>query len=112
MVKSAGFRRMFLLATVCALVAAPMLLLAWLLNHPRQNAEILVPHDHFVIVSNVALLAFGVGAVVLRSALQLGHTRSLLLSMGFLALAGLFSIHGLTTPGIMVPGHPDDYGNS
>ena len=76
------------------LLAAPLIGLAWLLGHPRQNLEVMVPRDHFVIVTNVALLALAVAAVILRSALQLGHARGLLLSAGFLILAGLFSIHG------------------
>ena len=95
-----------------ALVAAPLLGLYWLLGHPRQNLEILVPRDHFVIVTNVAVVSLAVAAIILRSAVQFSQARPLLLAMGFLGLAGLFSIHGLTTPGIIVPGHPDDYGGS
>ncbi|MBI4212921.1 MAG: cyclic nucleotide-binding domain-containing protein [Chloroflexi bacterium] len=101
-----------LLGAGLALVAVPLFGLYWLLGHPRQNLEILIPRDHFVIVTNVALLSLAVAAIVLRSAMLLRQARPLLLSMGFLSLAGLFSIHGLTTPGIIVQGHPDDYGGS
>ena len=83
-------------------VAAALLLLATLLAVPSLNVEIEVPVQHFFVVSAVALLAFLVALMLAVSAAQLQHYKLLLLGIGFMAMGGLFTVHGLATPGILV----------
>jgi len=96
--------------TVFALT--PLGILAWLLTHPRQNLEVLVPRDHFMIVTAISLLAVFVTVLVVRSAFEIGEFRSLMLALGLMTMAGFFGVHGLTTPGILVQGSVEDYGGT
>ncbi|MBM2812522.1 MAG: adenylate/guanylate cyclase with Chase sensor [Chloroflexi bacterium] len=97
---------------VAAFALTPLGILSWLLTHPRQNFEVLVPRDHFMIVTAVSFLAVFVAVLVVRSAFQIGEFRSLLLALGLMIMAGLFGVHGLTTPGILVHGSVEDYGGT
>ena len=84
-------------------IAVALVVLAVLLAVPSIDAAIDVPVPHFYIVSAVALLAFLVAVLLALSAAQLQHYKLLLLGIGFMALAGLFSVHGLSTPGVLIP---------
>jgi putative nucleotidyltransferase with HDIG domain len=92
-----------------AAIALALLVLAGLLASPQLDASIVVPVPHFWIVSAVALLAFLVALMLAVSAVQLQHYKLLLLAIGFMAMAGFFSVHGLATPGILVR-DTDGYG--
>jgi putative nucleotidyltransferase with HDIG domain len=83
-------------------VSFSLLLLALLLAVPSINPAIAVPVPHFWVVSAVALLAFLVAFMLAVSAAQLQHYKLLLLAIGFMAMAGLFTVHGLATPGVLV----------
>ncbi|HZU75430.1 MAG TPA: HD-GYP domain-containing protein [Dehalococcoidia bacterium] len=93
-----GFHRRTALALLVALVPGAVLL--WLLQHPGQNPAVVVPTQHFLIVSTVSLVALGVAALVTIAALQIEQYRVLLLGLGFMSMAGLFAVHALSTPGI------------
>jgi class 3 adenylate cyclase len=97
---------------VAVFALAPLGLLAWLLTHPRQNTELLIPRDHFMIVTAVSLLTVFVAVLVVRSAYQVGEFRPQLLALGLMAMAGFFGVHGLTTPGMLVHGSTEDYGGT
>ena len=84
-------------------IALALVVLAGLLAFPAANLLVVIPVPHFYIVSAVSLLAFLVAVMLSVSAAQLQHYKLLLLGIGFMAMAGLFSIHGLTTPGVLVP---------
>jgi putative nucleotidyltransferase with HDIG domain len=84
-------------------IAGALLLLAGLLAIPAIDPELEVPIQHFWVVSAVALLALLVAVMLAISAAQLQHYKLLLLSVGFMALAGLFAVHGLATPGVILP---------
>ena len=86
-----------------AAVSISLLVLALLLAAPSLNRTIDVPVQHFWVVSAVAILAFLVALMLAISAAQLQHYKLLLLAIGFIAMAGLFSVHGLATPGILFP---------
>jgi HD-GYP domain-containing protein (c-di-GMP phosphodiesterase class II) len=64
---------------------------------------IVVPYQHFYIVSSVSLLAALVAGVLAVTTIQIGLYRVLFLCLGFMSMGAVFAVHGLTTPGILVP---------
>ena len=89
-------------------VAAPLVLFAYLVYTPTANVDLTSPVEHFVITTNVAVLAFFAGALVARAAVQLKQYRTLLVALGFGSIGGIFAVHGLATPGILLRGNADD----
>ncbi|HEV8229114.1 MAG TPA: adenylate/guanylate cyclase domain-containing protein [Candidatus Limnocylindria bacterium] len=87
-----------------ALVLLPTLFLLFLLRDGERNAPWFVPVEHFVITTNVSIVAALVAILAARAALQSGHYRSLLIAVGFLCMAGIFAVHGLSTPGVLQRG--------
>ncbi|HEV8655083.1 MAG TPA: adenylate/guanylate cyclase domain-containing protein [Candidatus Limnocylindria bacterium] len=83
------------------LVLSPTLALAVLLADPRRNAPVFIPVEHFVITTNVSVVALLVAIFVARAALGAGHYRSLLIAVGFFCMAGIFAVHGLSTPDVL-----------
>ena len=69
----------------------------------RGGDLIVVPYQHFYIVSTVSLLAALVAGVFAVTTVQIGLYRVLFLSLGFMSMGAIFAVHGLTTPGILVP---------
>ena len=82
----------------------PIALLGWLLADPTRNQPWLVPVEHFVVTSNVSVVAAIVALAVARAALGVGHYRTLLIALGFACLAAIFAVHGLSTPGVLQRG--------
>ncbi len=82
----------------------PTALLAFLLGNPDRNVDLNIPLEHFVITTNVSIVAAVVGLLVARSALQLRRYSSVLIALGFLCMAGIFTVHGLSTPGVLQRG--------
>jgi hypothetical protein len=64
---------------------------------------LVVPYQHFWIVSAISILATVVAAALAIATVQIGLYRVLLLCLGFMSMGALFAVHGLTTPGILVP---------
>jgi len=62
-----------------------------------------VPVQHFYIVSAVAILAALVAGALAVATIQIGLYRVLFLGLGFMSMGACFAVHGLTTPGIIVP---------
>lgn len=92
------------------LVLSPTVVLAALLADPQRNAPLVIPVEHFVITTNVSIVALLVAIFVARAALGAGHARyrSLLVAVGFLSLAGIFAVHGLSTPDVLQRGDKRD----
>ncbi len=86
------------------LVLSPTAALAALLADPERNTGLFVPVEHFVITTNVSVVALLVAIFVARAALGAGHYRSLLVAVGFLCIAGVFMVHGLSTPDVLQRG--------
>jgi len=61
----------------------PTALLAWYLSDPARNQPIDIRLEHFVITSNVSVVAALVAFLVARAALGVGHYRALLIALGF-----------------------------
>ena len=74
--------------------------------HPDIDAALQwkSPIGHVEVVTTVsalcAMVAGAVGVVVLRSP----NPRLLWLALSFLMMSGLYAVHGLTTPGVLIPG--------
>jgi HD-GYP domain-containing protein (c-di-GMP phosphodiesterase class II) len=66
---------------------------------PARDRVVMVPMEHFYIVSAAALTAMALAALVGVGSVRSGEPRTYLVAAGFLAVAGVFSVHGLTTPG-------------
>ena len=90
------------------LVLSPTVILAALLGDPARNSPVFIPVEHFVITTNVSIVALLVAIFVARAALDAGHYRSLLIAVGFLCMAGIFMVHGLSTPDVLQRGDKKD----
>ena len=82
----------------------PTALLVWYLSDPSRNRPIDVRLEHFVITTNVSVVAALVAFLVARAALGVGHYRALLVALGFACMAAIFAVHGLSTPGVLQQG--------
>jgi HD-GYP domain-containing protein (c-di-GMP phosphodiesterase class II) len=82
-----------------AVLLAPMAALAVLYENP--GLDLLWHQDavHFWVVGVTALAAAIAACVVILSAKTLRETRLLFLALAFVCIAGIFSVHGLLTPG-------------
>src|SRR5207245_2332198 len=89
---------------VMAATLLPTVLLAWYLGDPAHNHPIVIRLEHFVITSNVSVVAALVAFLVARAALGVGHYRALLIALGFASMAAIFAVHGLATPGVLEQG--------
>src|SRR5688572_16622101 len=87
--------------SVMALALLPLALFFFLLANPAYDASVNIPSHHFFIVSLISLLALALGVLTCYSAYRLNAPSVLLLSLSFLGIAGVFAIHGLTTPGML-----------
>jgi class 3 adenylate cyclase len=94
-------------------VVAPLLIVLWLTVDPTRDRSVIVPNEHFYIVTLVCLLSLLAALMVARAALHLKQFQVLLVALGFLTMAGFFGVHALHTPGVMFGGgygHADMYG--
>jgi hypothetical protein len=61
---------------------------------------------HFYIVSATSLLALVMAGFTVIAANQVRDTRVFFLSLAYLSIAGIFFVHGLSTPGFIVGNNP------
>lgn len=102
----AAGRRDPLIWFLAAIVFCPLAVLAWLLLNPASDAILRIPVQHFYIVSAVSILAFLMAGLLAAATVQTGLYRVLFLALGFMSMGGIFSVHGLTTPGVLLPAGP------
>ena len=76
------------------------------------GGTLVVPYQHFYIVSAVSIVAAVVAAALALATVQMGLYRVLFLCLGFMSLCAIFAVHGLTTPGILVPNLFMEYSGS
>src|SRR5258708_3239449 len=89
---------------VMVLAFAPSALLGFFLANPDRNLGLDVPLEHFVITTNVSVVELAVGLLVARASLQVRQYPSLLIACGFVCMAAIFTVHGLSTPGVLQRG--------
>jgi len=95
-------RRDDLLATGwLAVLLAPIAAFGALLLFPSVDPVFMHFRFHFWIVGATSLAAALTAAVVIIAAPSLRETRLLFLALAFMSIAGLFSVHGLMTPGVI-----------
>jgi HD-GYP domain-containing protein (c-di-GMP phosphodiesterase class II) len=81
-------------------ILLPLLLYAGVRLSPDPEFD--VPHGHFVVVSGVSLLAAVLAALVAWAAVHVRNLEITFLALAFMSLAGFFTVHGLSTPGVMM----------
>jgi hypothetical protein len=82
----------------------PAGIFAWLVAHPAADPTIDVPREHFFIVTTVSLLALGLAVALAVAAVQIAQYRVLFFCLGFMAMGGIFAVHAIETPGILIHG--------
>lgn len=90
----------------------PLGIFAWLRAHPAADPSLVVPLQHFEIVTAVSLLAFGLAILLAIAAVQIAQYRILFLCLGFMAMGGIFAVHGIDTPGILQVGEAGEYADA
>jgi len=70
------------------------------------------PNQHFYIVSAVSIITAMVAGALALATIQIGLYRVLFLCLGFMSLCAIFAVHGLTTPGMLVPDLFSEYSGS
>lgn len=86
------------------IVVVPLLLLSLQLMHFLPDPNWPGSNFHFLIVSLSACIALLMAVFMTVAASQLQDARVVFLSWAFLGISGIFAVHGLTTPGAIVPG--------
>lgn len=90
-----------------AALAAPAVALLYLLAHPDRDTVIETYPIHFYAVTIVSVVGFVISGVVTFASARLREARAFFLNLGFLSISGIFFIHALATPGIlMAESHP------
>ena len=84
------------------LLTMPLFILFWLLLHPELDPILEIPVQHFYIVTAVQLVSLAVALLVARAAVEMREFRVLFLALGFMAMSGLFAVHALSTPGVLM----------
>lgn len=85
------------------LVIVPGVVLALLLANPSINIAPNAPLPHFFITSLGAGAAFVVSLFLGRAAIQVREPRVLFFALAFMSMGGFFSLHGLSTPQVLLP---------
>ncbi len=85
---------------VCVIVA-PFAAFGVIWANAGLDPMLMLSHTHFWAVGATALAALAACGVMVASARSLRETRLLFLTLAFASIAGIFSVHGLMTPGVI-----------
>jgi len=96
-------RLLYPFAWIVLATAVPMVLLLQLKLHAAHDAVYATPQGHFYVVSGAAFLAAVAALIVGVAGVRLRHIHVTFLSMAFTSLALVFMLHGLGTPGFILP---------
>jgi len=88
---------LFLLVAIVAVAAAFIPLKAVGVRYSLD-----APIQHFYIVSLVSLMAALVAGILAVTTVQIGLYRVLFVCLGYMSMGAIFTVHGLTTPGVLV----------
>jgi putative nucleotidyltransferase with HDIG domain len=89
-----------------AAIVLPLGLFEYLTRLAPQDPVIRVPHHHFVIVSAASLAATGLAVAVGLAGIRQRNLEVSVLALAFASLGALFALHGLSTPGFLLPPTP------
>ncbi len=87
-------------------LAVPAVALVYLLAHPQHDHLLRTNIGHFYIVTFVSLLGFAISAGITVGSGRLREARAFFLNLGFLSISGIFLVHAITTPGVLVGMNP------
>jgi hypothetical protein len=93
---------------VAVAIALPLGLLVYFLVPPASDVRLDDRVQHFTITTNVALLSAVISLLAARAAVEARHIPTLLTALGFMSLAGIFVVHGLATPGVLLVGQTEE----
>lgn len=91
-----------------AALLSPLVAFGFLRAFPQLDPKMMAFTFHFYAVGFTSLAAALACAVVMASARTLQNTRLIFLGLAFFAIAGIFAVHGLNTPGFLA----DEYYSS
>src|SRR5207237_9319210 len=80
--------------------------------HPALHSTLIAARQHLLVVTVVSLLAFGLAVLLAIAAGQIAQYRVLFFCLGFMAMGGIFVVHGIDTPGILKTGADARYAGS
>lgn len=83
-------------------VAVPLLLFEYLRSWSSMDVLMRHPQGHFYVVSSVALLATVIALLAGIAGSRLRNIEVSFLSLAFISLAEMFTIHGFSTPGLVM----------
>ncbi len=83
------------------LLAAPLSAFFVLNARPDLNGMYDDGPAHFWVVAIICGIALAIGAAVLPVALRLRNPAIAYLALGLMSIAGIFGVHGITTPGVL-----------
>ncbi|MFC4811136.1 HD-GYP domain-containing protein [Paenibacillus sp. GCM10023250] len=80
----------------------PVVLFEWFRSDAAADVVLQAPQGHFYFVTAVSALATVVAIAVGIAGHRLRNIKVGFMSLGYLSLAGIFLLHGLTTPGFVI----------
>ncbi|HSM58578.1 MAG TPA: ATP-binding protein [Candidatus Sulfomarinibacteraceae bacterium] len=90
-----------------ASVLVPLLLLVFFWLRPDYDPVLAIPLSHFYIVTFTSFAAAVVSFLLVIAIGSFAHRRHVLAAVSFAVMSSLFMVHGLTTPGALIPSdHP------
>lgn len=81
----------------------PALVYAMFRSGYLTDAIVRVPREHFHIVTAVAAVGLVLAAITAYAAMRMAISQILLVALAFLSLTAAFVVHGLSTPGYLLP---------
>jgi HD-GYP domain-containing protein (c-di-GMP phosphodiesterase class II) len=87
-------------------VFLPLAVYAYLRFHRTFDLQLVMPRGHFQVVTIASMLAAAAAVAVGIAGARLRNMQVIFLSVAFTSLAVLFSLHGLATPGFLLPMTP------
>ncbi|MBM7568977.1 HD-GYP domain-containing protein [Paenibacillus sacheonensis] len=83
-------------------VVLPIALFEWFRSDQAADMTLKAPQGHFIFVTLVAALATVVAVAVGITGQRLRNIKVGFMSLAYMSLAGVFLLHGLTTPGFVI----------
>jgi hypothetical protein len=98
------------LATGAGAIIVPAFVMVFVLTHPDEDSVTAIAVRHFLIVGAVSALALAVALLLAVASVRSGEYRAELTALGFVVMGGLFAVHALATPGVILPTTVLSYG--
>lgn len=77
-------------------------LFEFLRRNPSFDVELAMPVGHFYMVSSVSLLSLFLAIAMGFAGVQLRNIKVSFLALSFISLSGIFAVHGLSTPNLIL----------